>query len=98
MNADLDTLFHIPRKEQDQHIKADSSHALISHVVQGTTLIEAYYCNIQVTETLDKQPDPKAMSLRDCILVQCQDPAIRKIKYHISKNKLRMHKVHMQDT
>ena len=39
--------------EHDQHIEADTVSALISQVVQGTTLIEAYSCNIQITETLD---------------------------------------------
>ena len=53
MNVDEDVLSHILREEQNQHIEADSVHALISHAVQGTTLTDAYSCNIQVTETLD---------------------------------------------
>ena len=85
INVDADTLSNILRKEPDQHIEADSAHALISHVTQGTTLIESYSCNIQVTETLDMQPDPKAMQLRDCIVAQSQDPVIREIKYLINK-------------
>ena len=40
-------------EEHDQHIEADSVHALISQVAQGATMMEAYFCNIQVTETLD---------------------------------------------
>ena len=51
--------------EHNQHIEADSIHALISQVLQGTTLIEAYSCNIQVTETLYIQKDPKAMLVED---------------------------------
>ena len=53
MNIDADALSCILREEHDQHVEADSVHALISHVVQGTTLIEAYSYNIQVTEILD---------------------------------------------
>ena len=65
MNVDVDALSHIPRKEHKQHIRDDAVHTLISQVSQGTTLIEAYSCNIQVTETLDMQTDQKAMSLED---------------------------------
>ena len=64
-NIDADVLFHILRKEHKHHIEADSVCALISQVTQGTTLIEAHSCNIQVTETLDMQKDPKAMSLEN---------------------------------
>ena len=54
--------------EHDQHIDADSVCALISQVAQGTTLTGAYPCNIQVTETLDMQKDPKAILLQGWIL------------------------------
>ena len=97
MNVDADALSHIPREEHDQHIEADSVCTLISHVMEGTTLIQAYSCNIKVTKTLDMQPDPKAMLLKDWIVAQSQDPVIREIKYLISKNKQRGCKVYLQD-
>ena len=37
------------------------------------------------------------MSLNDWIIVQSQDPEIREIKYLMSKNKLKGHKVYLQD-
>ena len=43
------------------------------------------------------QKDPKAMSLEDWIVAQSKDPAIREIKYLISKNKLKGCKVYSQD-
>ena len=85
------------REEQDQHIEADAIHALILHVAQNTTLIEAYSSNLQVTETLDIQENPKAMLLEDWIMAQSQDPAIREIKYLISRNKLKGHNVYSWD-
>ena len=97
MNVDANALYYTPSEEHDQHIEADSVCALISHVAQGTTLIEAYSCNIQVTETLDMQKDPKAMSLEDWIMAQSQDPAIREIKYLINKNKLKRYNVYSWD-
>ena len=60
--------------EHDQLIEADSVHALMSQVVEGTTLIEACFCNIQVTETLDMQKNPKAMSLEEWIIAQGKEP------------------------
>ena len=51
-NVDVDALSHNPVGEHDQHIEADSVHAQISEVALGTTLMEAYSCNISVTETL----------------------------------------------
>ena len=39
--------------------------------------MEAYYCNIQVTEILDVQMDPKVMSVEDRIVAQSKDPTIR---------------------
>ena len=94
---DLDALSHILREEHDQYIKADAVHTLISHVMQSTTLMEAYSCNIQVTDTLDMQKDPKAMSLEDWIMAQSRGPGMREIKYLTSKNKLKDHMVYMQD-
>ena len=44
-NVDVDALLH-SEGEHGQHIEADSVHALISQVVQGINLIEAYSCNI----------------------------------------------------
>ena len=41
--------------------------------------------------------EQKAMSLGDWIVAQRKDPAIREIKYLISKNKLEGHKVYSQD-
>ena len=86
MNIDADALSYILREEHDQYIEADLIHALMSYAAQGTTLIEAYSCDIQVTETLDMQKDPKAISLEDGIMAKRQDPMIREIKYLLSKN------------
>ena len=88
MNVDADAPSCIPREEQDQHIDMTQVCALIMQVEQGTTLIQVYSCNIQVTETLDMQKDPKAMSLEDWIVAQRKDPTIREIKYLSSKHKL----------
>ena len=96
MNVDADALSHILREEHNQHIEADSVHALISQVAQGTTLIEAYFCNIAVTETLDIQKDPKVLSVEEWIVAQSKDPMIREINYLISKNKLKGCKVYLQ--
>ena len=41
--------------------------------------------------------DPKAMLLKDWIILQGQDSEIREIKYLISKNKLKGQKVYLQD-
>ena len=71
-NIDADGLFSIPWEDYDWHIEADTVQALISNMIQGTTLIQAYSCNIQVTETLDRQKDPKAMSKEDQIIAQSQ--------------------------
>ena len=52
--------------EACQHIEADPVCALILQMAQGTTLMEAYSCNIQVTEILDVQKDPNMMLVEDC--------------------------------
>ena len=96
-NVEMDVLSCNLREGHNQHIEADTVCALISHVMQGTTLTEAYSCNVQVTETLDMHKDPKAMSLEVWIIAQSQEPAIREIKYLISKNKLKEHKMYLQD-
>ena len=70
---------------------------IISHVAQGTSLLEAYTFSVKVTETLDMQKDPRAMSLEDWIMAQSEEPVIREIKYLISKNKLRGHKLYSWD-
>ena len=46
LNVDVDALSHISKGENDQPIVADSICALISQAAQGTTLMEAYFCNI----------------------------------------------------
>ena len=97
MSVDVDALSHILKGEHDQQIGADSVHALISQVAQGTTLIETCSCNIQITETLDMQKGPKAMLLEDWTIAQSKDPVIREIRYLIRKNKLKGCKVHLQD-
>ena len=52
MNVNADALSCIPKGKHNKHIEANLVLALISQVAQGTTLMEAYSCNIQVTETL----------------------------------------------
>ena len=54
--------------EHDQHMEADSVFAPISQVVQGTTLMEACSCNIQVTEILDMQKYPKVVLVKDWVI------------------------------
>ena len=83
---DTDFLSHILKGEYDQGIEAESVCALFSQEVQGTTLIEAYSCNVWVTETLDRTEDPKAMSEKDWIIAQNRDPVIREITLWIKKN------------
>ena len=46
VNVEADALSHIPKGAYDQCIEAESVHALISQAVQGTTLMEAYSCNV----------------------------------------------------
>ena len=84
--------------EHNQHIEADSVCALISQGAQGTTLIQAYSCNIQTTDTLDIQKDQKVMPVEDWIVAQSKDLVIREIKYLISKNKLKGCRVYSQDS
>ena len=57
VNVDADALSCILKGEYDQHIEADSVHALISKAVQGTTVMVVYSCNVLVTETLDIQKE-----------------------------------------
>ena len=38
MSLDVDVLLHIPREKHNQHIKADTIHALISHAALDTTI------------------------------------------------------------
>ena len=65
MNGDVDALSHILNGENDHHLDSDSVCALISQAAQGTTMMEAYSCNIWVTETLDMQKDPCMMLVKD---------------------------------
>ena len=46
INVEVHAHFHIPKGEHDQHIEDDSVCSLISQVLQGATLTEAYSCNI----------------------------------------------------
>ena len=64
-NVDADALSHIPKGEYDQCIEAESVCALISQAIQDTTLMEAYSCNVEVTETLDMLKDSTTMSVKD---------------------------------
>ena len=52
-SVDEDVLSHILCGNHDQHIAADMVQVITSNAIRGTTLVEAYSCNIQVTETLD---------------------------------------------
>ena len=97
MNVDADVLSHILKGEHNQHMEADSVHSLISQLTQGTTLMEAYSCNIWVTDTLNMQKDPKAMPVKDWVITQSKYPAIREIKYLINNKKLKGWKVYSQD-
>ena len=85
-----DALSHIPKREYDQCREADSVRALISQAVLSTTLMEAYSCNVQVTETLDMQKDPKAMSVKDWVNIHQEDPTI-------NNKRLKWRKVYSQD-
>ena len=84
INMDVYALSCIPKGEHDQHMEANLIHTLISQLAQGTTLMEAYSCIIQVTETLDMQKDLYVMSVKDWVIAQSKDPAIREIKYLIN--------------
>ena len=59
--------------------------------------MEAYFCNILVTETLDVQKDPKTMSVEDWVVAQSKDPMIKEIKYHFNNNKLKGCRVNSWD-
>ena len=97
VNVDVDALSCIPKGEYNQHIETDSVHALISQAVQDTTLMEAYSCNVHVTESLDMQKDLKAMSVKDRIIAQNKGSVIREIKYLIHNKRLMRRKVKSQD-
>ena len=83
--------------EHDQNIEANCVCALFLLAAQGATLMEAYSCNIWITETLDIPNDPKVMLVEDWVVAQSKDPVIREIKYLISKSKLRGHTVYSQN-
>ena len=59
--------------------------------------MDAYSCNIPVTETLDMQKDPKVVLVKDWIVTQGKDSAIREIKYLIHNKKLKGGKLYLQD-
>ena len=46
VNVDMNTLSCILKGRHDQYMEANLVHALISQAAQGTTLMEAYSCNI----------------------------------------------------
>ena len=94
---DADALSLTPKGEYEQHREADLVHALISQAIQGTTLMEAYSCNKQVTKIWEMQTDPRAMLVKDWIIAQSKVPAIREIKYLINNKKLKGQKVYPQD-
>ena len=83
--------------EHDQHIEADSAHALISQVAWDSIPIDPYSFNIWVIEALDIPKDPKVMSAEDMVVAQSKDPTIREIKCLISKNKLKGYNVYSWD-
>ena len=78
-------------------MEADSVHALIFKVALGTSLMEAYSCNIWVTETLDMQKDPKLMLVKEWAIAQSKEPAIGEIKYIIHNKKLKGWEVYSWD-
>ena len=88
VNVDVDALSYILKGEYDQSIEAESVCALIYQAIQGTTLIEAYSCNFQVTKTLDRMEYTRTMSEKDWIITQNRDPVIREIKYLMNKGGL----------
>ena len=59
--------------------------------------MEAYFCNIWVTETLDVQKDPKVILVEDWVVDQSKDPTIRESKYLINIYKLKGLKVYSHD-
>ena len=59
--------------------------------------MEAYSCNIWVTETLDIQNDSNAMSVKDWGVAQSKDAAKRENKYLINNKKLKEWKVYSWD-
>ena len=89
---DVDALSHIQKGEYDHCIEAASVCSLISQAVQGTTVMEAYSCNVWVTETLDMQKEPKAMLVKDWVITQNKDPEIREIRYPLNNKRLKNEK------
>ena len=59
--------------------------------------MEVYSCNVWVIETLDMQKDPKVMSVKECVIIQGEDPAIMENKYLINNKKLKGQKVYSWD-
>ena len=78
-NVDADALSCIMWGDHDQHIKAEMVQAIISNAIQVSIIVEAYSSNVQVTVPVDMQGDPEAMSLKDWIIAQSQDPVLREI-------------------
>ena len=93
---DADALSHIPRGSMISILKLDSVCALISQAAQDTTLMEAYSCNILVTETLYVQKEPKMITVEDSVVAQSKDLAMRKINYLIN-NKVKWYKMYSWD-
>ena len=97
VNVDADALSQILWEDHNQYIKTDMIQVIISNAIQGTTLVEAYYCNIQDTETLDMQQDPNAMLLNNWTIAQSQDPAVRETMYLINIHKCKGYNVYLHD-
>ena len=58
-------------------LKLKWSQVIILKAIKGTTSVEVYSCNVQVTETLEMQKDPKAMLLKDWMTAQSQGPVLK---------------------
>ena len=71
-NRDADALSRIPWEYHDWHIKVESVWAIILNATSGTTMVEVYSCNIQVTDTMNTAHNPKIMSFRDWVVAQSQ--------------------------
>ena len=70
VNEDADALTHIPWEDHDQYIETDMVQVIIPSVIKGSTFVEVFSCNIQVTETLDMQEDSITMLLKEWITTQ----------------------------
>ena len=67
---DTEALPRIPWDEHEQHIEAGLVQAIILNAINNITLVEAYSCHNQVTETMDTPANPKPMTLKEWIITQ----------------------------